>query len=143
MPGERCVLRRQVLEVPGVTHGSAPIPMGVKIGPFIFSSAIMGYDPEARAMPNDPARQTELCFQHLQTLLANAGASSEHVAKMTVYIKDNAMRQHVNEQWLKMFPEERDRPVRHTIVMDLAGGMLVQIEVIAVLSSREEDSIRW
>ncbi|HEY7294765.1 MAG TPA: RidA family protein [Dehalococcoidia bacterium] len=125
--------RRQILEVPGVTHGAAPIPMGVRVGNMIFSSGISGMDPATSTVPPEPARQAELMFQNLRTLLAAGGATPDDVAHMTVFLKDNQHRQALNAEWLKMFPDEHDRPARHTLLYDLAGGMLMQCEVVAVL----------
>jgi enamine deaminase RidA (YjgF/YER057c/UK114 family) len=127
--------RRTVLEVEGVHH-RAPIPMGVEIGGLVFSSGISGQDPSTGEFPPDPARQAELMFQHVRTLLAEAGAGPETLAKMTVFVTDNAYREHVNHEWLKLFPDESDRPARHTFRWDLPDGMLVQCEIVAVLDSR-------
>ena len=124
--------KRQVLEVPGISH-AAPIPMGVKIGNLLFSSAIMGEDPETHALPPEPERQAELVFSNLRTLLDRAGGTPDDIARMTIFLKDLAYRDLVNEQWLKMFPNEDDRPARHALQVDLPRGMLIQVEIIAVL----------
>ena len=124
--------KRQVFEVPGVSH-SAPIPMGVKIGNLLFSSAVMGEDPETHSLPPEPDRQAELVFSNLRTLMTNAGGTTDDIAHMTVFLKDLAYRDHVNNEWLKMFPDEDDRPARHAVQADLPRGMLIQVEIIAVL----------
>ncbi len=124
--------KRQVFEVPGVSH-SAPIPMGVKIGNLLFSSAVMGEDPETHSLPPEPERQAELVFSNLRTLMSNAGGATDDIAHMTVFLKDLAYRDHVNNEWLKMFPDEDDRPARHAVQADLPRGMLIQVEIIAVL----------
>jgi len=129
MPEKR---RRRSLEVAGVSH-SAPIPMGAVVGNMLFSSGIMGQDPKTGKLPADPAQQAELMFLNMKTLVENAGGTLADVGKMTVFIKDNSMRQHVNDNWFKHFPDEHDRPARHIVVLDLPGGMLVQTEIIAVL----------
>ena len=50
-------------------------------------------------------------------------------------IVDNTMRDHVNKEWLTHFPDPHDRPARHTIVQpNLPTGMLVQLEIIAVIN---------
>ncbi len=126
--------KRQTLEVPGVTH-AAPIPMGVRIGGLVFSSAVMGKDPASDTLPADPARQAELMFQNVRTLLAQAGATLDDVAHMTVYVKDNAYREDLNREWLKAFPDEHDRPARHTMLWDLPGGMVIQCELVAVVGA--------
>jgi 2-iminobutanoate/2-iminopropanoate deaminase len=126
--------RRTTLEVPGVTHGGAPIPMGVRIGNLVFSSGIMGKDPADDSLPDDPARQAELMFQNARTLLESAGASLDDVAHVRVFLKDNAYREHLNREWLKAFPDEHDRPARHTLLWDLPGQMLIQCELVAVVT---------
>jgi 2-iminobutanoate/2-iminopropanoate deaminase len=58
------------------------------------------------------------------------------IGKMTVYLRDMQLRHLVNREWLKMFPEEDDRPVRHTMPMaTTAGSALIQVELIAILAS--------
>jgi 2-iminobutanoate/2-iminopropanoate deaminase len=124
--------RRRVLGVPGIEHQN-PIPQAVEIGGLVFSSAIFGEDPETGEIPGDAARQAELAFAHMRTILDQAGAGPEHVAKLTVFLGDDADRTHVNTEWLKMFPDADDRPARHTVRTDLRRGMLVQLEFIAVV----------
>jgi len=124
--------RRRVLGVPGIEHQN-PIPQAVEIGGLVFTSAIFGEDPETGEIPPDPARQAELAFSHLRTILEQAGAGPEAVARLTVYVSDDAHRAHVNREWLRMFPDEDDRPARHTVRTDLRRGMLVQLECIAVV----------
>jgi 2-iminobutanoate/2-iminopropanoate deaminase len=124
--------KRRVLGVPGIEHQN-PIPQAVEIGGLVFTSAIFGEDPETGELPGDPARQAELAFAHLRTILEQAGAGPEAVGKLTVYVSDDAHRQHVNREWLRMFPDEDDRPARHTTRADLRRGMLVQLEAIAVI----------
>jgi 2-iminobutanoate/2-iminopropanoate deaminase len=123
--------KRRVLGVPGIEH-QAPIPQAVEIG-LVFSSAIFGEDPETGELPPDPALQAELVFRHVRTLLEQAGSGPEAVAKMTIYVADDAYREAVNHEWLKMFPDEHDRPARHTVRADLRRGMLVQCELVAVV----------
>ena len=109
--------------------------MGVRLGNLVFSSGIMGKDPADGSFPPDPGRQAELMFEHVRTLLEEAGAGLDDVARMTVYIKDDAYREDLNREWLKAFPDEADRPARHTLVWDLRGGMLLQCELVAVVGS--------
>ena len=124
--------KRRVIEVPGVSH-DAPIPMGVRLGNLVVSSGIAGKDPQTGLLPPDAGRQVELMFQHVRTLMAAAGGSPADIARMTVYVKDIAYREQLNREWLRMFPDEDDRPSRHTLQWDLRGGMLVQCEILAVL----------
>jgi len=128
--------RPRSLEVPGVTHGTAPIPMGARVGNMIFSSGIMGKDPATDKLPPDAASQAKFMFENLRTLLTNGGATLEDVGHVTAFVKDNEQRAALNAEWLKCFPDPHDRPARHTQVADLQGGMLMQIEVIAVVQGK-------
>ena len=125
--------RPRSIEVEGVSHGAAPIPMGARVGNMIFSSGIMGKDPATDKLPEDGPSQSKFMFQNLRTLLKNGGATLEDVAHVTAYVKNNDQRAALNEEWLKCFPDPHDRPARHTQVADLQGGTLMQIEVIAVV----------
>jgi enamine deaminase RidA (YjgF/YER057c/UK114 family) len=120
------------VEIPGLSHG-APIPMGVKIGGMVFSSAISGRDPESGELPDDPDRQAEQLFRNLSTFMKNAGGTPDNIAHMTVFLKDEKHRESINKEWLKMFPDEKDRPARHAVTTDVRGKVLFQIEIIAVL----------
>jgi enamine deaminase RidA (YjgF/YER057c/UK114 family) len=126
--------KREVIEIPGVSHGTAPIPMGAKIGSIVYSSAIMGKNPETNELPLNPEDQCVLIFQNIESFMEQAGGSPENIIRMSVYLKDNDYRSLFNEQWLKMFPDEHDRPARHISLNDeLRNGMVAQVEIIAVL----------
>lgn len=125
---------KRSLEVCGVSHGGAPIPMGARVGNMIFSSGIMGKDPATDTLPMDGAQQVKFAFQNMRELLAAGGASLDHLARMTVFIKDESVRAAINEEWVKCFPDPHDRPARHTLIYDLRGGMLLQLEIIAVIT---------
>ncbi|GAA4336697.1 RidA family protein [Pigmentiphaga soli] len=129
-------MAKRSIEVPGVTHGNMPIPMGARVGNMIFSSGIAGKNPATGELPADPAAQARFAFQNMRTLLANGGATLQDVAKVTVFVKDDSARQFINDEWIKCFPDPHDRPARHTLVLDLRLGMLLQLEVVAVIQPR-------
>jgi 2-iminobutanoate/2-iminopropanoate deaminase len=118
------------IDVPGASH-NAPIPAGARVGPLLCSSGISGKDPVTGLLPTDPLAQVQLAFANLQTLLTAGGAKLSHVVKLTVYIKDNAVRNAINAEWLTLFPDPHDRPARHILVYELQHGMAVQLEVTA------------
>ena len=125
--------KRQVLEIPGLPRGQ-PFSHGVKIGNMIFTSGIDPIDPKTGKAGEGIERQAELVFQNLRTVLEAGGATPSNVAQVTVYMQDTGQRQAVNKQWLEMFPDEHDRPTRKAIQFDFgSGGILVQLQVIAVL----------
>ena len=129
--------RPRSIEVPGVTHGNVPIPMGARVGNMLFSSGIAGKDPATNKVPADAAEQARFAFQNLRTLLENGGATLEDVGHVTVFVKDDSVRDAINAEWVQCFPDPHDRPARHTRVHDLRGGMLLQLEAIAVIQDRD------
>ena len=124
--------KRSVIEIPGLAH-NAPIPMGAKVGNLIFSSAISGRDPETEKLPPDPDEQAEILFQNIRRFMQLAGGTPENIGHMTVFLKDEKYRDSINKAWVKMFPDDHNRPARHAVKIELRGDLLFQIELIAVL----------
>ena len=124
--------RRKSIHINGMEHG-APIPNGAVIGNMIFSSAISGKDAKTGVLSPEADEQAVAMFRNLRLFMEAAGGSPENIAYMKVYLKEEKYRDAVNKAWLDMFPDEHDRPARHSIKADLRGNNLFQIEVIAVL----------
>ncbi|TKC90041.1 RidA family protein [Trinickia terrae] len=121
------------INIPGLDHGSAPIPMGARVGNMIFSSGIMGRHAETGEIPDDAEGQAKLVFSNLRAFLEQAGASLEDVGHVTAFIRDDSVRKALNDQWLVYFPDPDDRPARHTLVHSLPGPLKIQLEIIAVV----------
>ena len=124
--------KRKIIEIPGVHHQN-PIPMGAKIGNVIYSSAISGIEPDSKSPPQDPDKQAEALFRNIQTFMEQAGGTPDDIIRMTVYVKEEHYRDAINKEWLKMFPDEKNRPARHTLKVPVRGEALFQIELVAVL----------
>ena len=124
--------KRRVIEIPGLSQ-RAPIPMGAAIGNIVFSSAISGRDPKTNTLPGDPDKQAEVLFRNIRSFMERAGGTTDDIVRMTVYLKEERYRESINKEWLKMFPDEKDRPARHAIRVDVRGEVLFQIEIIAVI----------
>lgn len=129
------MVTREVVEIPGLGHGANPIPLAVKIGNMLFSGSIMGTDPQTGNTPADAAEQIALAFQNVKRTIEKAGGSTANIAKVEVALKDMAHREIVNQEWVKMFPDEHSRPVRHASRSDLAGALVIQIQITAVFDS--------
>ena len=124
--------KRKSIHIEGMEHG-APIPNGAVIGNMVFSSAISGKDAKTGVISPDPDEQAEAMFRNLRLFMELAGGTLDNIAHMTVFLKEEQLRDSVNKAWSKMFPDEHDRPARHALKADLRGQFLFQIEVIAVL----------
>jgi 2-iminobutanoate/2-iminopropanoate deaminase len=123
--------KRQVIEIPGVKH-TAPIPMAVRYGNMLFTSAIMGVDGQSGRLGTGPDEQARLAFDNLRQVLEQAGMTPDNIVRMTVHLTDHSYREAINTPWLEWFPDEHDRPARHSVLADLPRGFLLQIEVVAI-----------
>lgn len=122
---------RESFDVPPMIHQN-PIPTATRVGNMLFTSVIGGRDPETGQAPDSVEEQAANAFKILAKILEKAGASAGDVAKVTVFLKDNSYRAHVNTAWLAMFPDEHSRPARHAIIDPNLAGQL-QIEAVAVI----------
>jgi 2-iminobutanoate/2-iminopropanoate deaminase len=120
------------IDLPGASH-NAPIPAAARVGNILCSSAIGGKDPVTGQLPPEAGTQVRNAFINLQALLVAGGATLNDVVKLSVTIKDNAVRDAINTEWLACFPDPHDRPARHIVLHDLQHGMWLQIEVVAVI----------
>lgn len=126
--------RRQVIDVPGMGH-RAPISLAVRIDNMVYSSGISGRDTENDAMPEDAAGQAEMMFKNVAKVMELAGGTPDDIIYMQIRTKDRGDRKFIDPHWLAMFPDEHDRPARHTEETELGGGMLMQCQIVAVLPS--------
>ena len=121
------------IDVPGLAH-NAPIPVGARVANVLCSSAIAGKDPATGKLAAAPADQVSLAFENLKRFLEAGGATLADVVRLTVYIKDDSVREHINPHWLAFWPDPDERPARHIVVHDLQHGMALQLETLAVIA---------
>jgi 2-iminobutanoate/2-iminopropanoate deaminase len=127
---------RQSINIEGFDHGPQPIPAACRVGNIVATGGIYGLDPRTRAIPDAVAEQTILMFDNLKAILGAAGSGLDQVVKMTVWVKNPAARQALNDQWLLAFPDPASRPARHTVQNDyLPANMLIQCDALAVSQS--------
>lgn len=124
--------KREVLHVKGSNHQN-PIPTAIKIGNMVYTSAIIGSDPETGEMPESVEEEVANLFHYLREIMRLAGGTTDDIAHLSVLLTDREYKKVVNGEWLKMFPDENNRPTRHSTVQDLREGLRVQIEMTAVL----------
>jgi enamine deaminase RidA (YjgF/YER057c/UK114 family) len=124
--------KREVLHVKGSNHQN-PIPTAVKIGNMVYTSAIIGSDPETGQMPENVEEEVANLFHYMREIMELAGGTTDDIAHLSVSLTDREYKKVINVEWLKMFPNEDDRPARHSTVQKLREGLRVQIEMTAVL----------
>jgi len=73
-------------------------------------------------------------FASIECIVRAAGGTPEDIIKVTIWMKDRTLRQAVNTEWLRMFPDPQSRPARHTMNAPLDGEKLIECSFIAVLN---------
>jgi len=128
---------RKSIEVEGLHHGGAPIPQASVIGNLLASGNISPIDPQTGGVPDEVQAQVELVFANLGRVLVAAGGSPADVIKCTVHVRDKGIRPLIDQQWTAMFPDASSRPARHIVAEDLANGLDIQLDILAVLGDAQ------
>lgn len=129
--------KRRSIEVAGLKHVN-PIPNGCRIGPFLMTGVILGKDPATGQVPQEITAQCKLLFENVRRILDAAGAAPEDVIKLNFWVTDKALREHINKEWVAMFPDPHSRPARHTFTdADQPSGARISCDVTAVIGSAE------
>ena len=127
---------RRSVEVAGLEHVH-PIPNACRIGPILMTGGIYGKDPATGKLASDIEGQCRFLFVNIRRVLEAGGATPEDVIKIHIWIKDKSWRDHLNREWLAMFPDPHSRPTRHTFTdTDQPYGALISCEVTAVMGEK-------
>ena len=125
--------KRRSIDIPDLPMHKNPFPTVVRIKDMIFSSAISGMGRGDAGLPEDAMDQIRNAFKNMKDLVEDAGGTTDDIAAVKVFLADIDMRPMVNEEWVKMFPDAHDRPVRHTIAGPLQSTYVIQMEFTAVV----------
>jgi 2-iminobutanoate/2-iminopropanoate deaminase len=124
--------KRQSVNFASFRHQN-PIPNASRIGNVMMSSVISGVDPGTRNLPADLARQITNVFTHIRNAVEAAGGSPNDIIKINFWMKEPATgRGALNDEWVKMFPDEASRPARHTLALGADSNALVTCDFTAV-----------
>jgi 2-iminobutanoate/2-iminopropanoate deaminase len=124
-------MRQHSIHLAGVSH-NAPIPLAARVGPILATGGVSGIDPSTGKVAEGADAQAKFAFQNMGNILKEAGMDWGDVAKLTVFLLDEAHRAAINKYWLEVYPDEHHRPARHSLVQNLRGGVLLQLECLAV-----------
>jgi 2-iminobutanoate/2-iminopropanoate deaminase len=92
--------RRKLLSVPGVVHTN-PIPLGVAIGDYLFSSRVLPHDPATEKPAPDAENQTAQVFSNTTELLKAGGFSWRDVTQGRAFVAETAFGPMVDGAWRK------------------------------------------
>ena len=126
-------MKRRSIHIEGFAHKN-PIPAACRLGNMLMTGIITGMDPATGKVAPTLEAQCTFMFQHVRTIMANAGGSTDDIIKMSVWIVDRSKRDALNAEWTKMFPDAASRPARHTSQAALEGGQLINCDITAVFA---------
>jgi len=124
--------------VAGAPEAIGPYCHAVTVGNLLFCSGQTPLDPQTMQLVGDNIQdQTTQVLKNLSIVLSGLGLSLQNVVKTTVYLKDMADFQGMNEVYAEMFGLQR--PSRTTIaVKQNPLDALVEIECIAEITDEHE-----
>jgi 2-iminobutanoate/2-iminopropanoate deaminase len=121
----------EILTVENAPKAIGPYAHAIRSGSFVFCSGQTPLDPETMEISGTTIEeQTERALQNLAVVLEGVGLSLKSIVKTTVYLKDMADFQGMNQVYSRMFG--RHTPARTTIaVKQNPLDARVEIECIA------------
>ena len=118
-----------------ITTANAPssplYSQGVKAGPHVLVSGIVGIDPNTGRLAGDTINdQTRQAMTNCQAILQAGGASLEDVIEVGILLADPADFAGLNEEYARWFPA--DPPTRYVAKLGVElPGLLVSIRMTA------------
>lgn len=124
---------REAVRTDKAPRAIGPYSQAVRMGNLLFCSGQIPLDPATGDLvTGDIAAQTRQVFANLGAVLAEAGATFEHVARSTVYLADMKDFPAMNEVYATFFAAPA--PARSTIeAAGLPKNARIEIDIIAVL----------
>jgi 2-iminobutanoate/2-iminopropanoate deaminase len=120
-----------------ITTENAPKPVAAfaqasRKGNILQVAGQVAFDPATGAIVGESVtEQTRQTFKNLEAVLAAAGSSFGDVVMVRVYLTDTGHFGEFNETYNALLTEPY--PARTTVYVGLPAGLLVEIDVLAVL----------
>jgi 2-iminobutanoate/2-iminopropanoate deaminase len=113
---------------------SSPLySQGVKAGPFLFVSGMVGIDPNTGKLAGTTIQeQTRQALTNCEAVLTAAGASLSHVVEVGVLLTNPDNFNGLNEEYARWFPTEPPARYVTKLGVDLPG-LLVSIRMTAFI----------
>jgi 2-iminobutanoate/2-iminopropanoate deaminase len=125
--------QRQIIQVDGLAHRD-PLPNGVRLGDYVFSSVIVPQDLVTTKMVEGPEAQTDKCFDNMRVFMEKAGGGVEDVVLQWVYLSDFNYQSYMVDVYLKAWPVVGYQAARKTFRYPMNGQ--IQLQVIGRIGGR-------
>lgn len=132
-------MKPQPVTLPGKA-GATPLPLSMAMiaDNLVFTSGLVGWDPETRATLPSIEAQTTQTLENLKAVLEAASTSLEYVVKTNVYLANIQDFDAMNQVYRRYFPD--NPPARTTVGVKLVReDLLVEMEMVALLPDRSHE----
>ncbi len=117
---------RQIIQVEGLAHRD-PLPNGVRIGDYVFSSVIVPQDLATAKTVEGPERQTDQCFDNMRVFMEQAGGGVNDIVLQWVYLSDFNYQSYMVDVYLKAWPVGGYQAARKTFRYPMNGQIQLQV----------------
>jgi reactive intermediate/imine deaminase len=125
---------RQAIQTADAPAAIGPYSQAIRAGDTLYLSGQIGLDPSTMKMVEGIEAQAHQVFHNLRAVAAAAGATLDHVTKLSILLVDLADFAKVNEIMATYF--NAPYPARSTYqVAALPRGGRIEVEAIAALSA--------
>jgi reactive intermediate/imine deaminase len=100
-------------------------------GPLVFTAGQVAFGPDDTLVGGGVEAQTRQVLDNVERCLASAGCGMDDVFKVTAFLNDLADFEAYDRVYEQRFAAPY--PARSTVGAQLADGLLVEIEAVAVL----------
>lgn len=122
--------------VPSTAGMNLPIGTAAEVGDLVYLSGFVHLDPANPDIPFEEAATKTIGI--IEGVLGDLGLSLDHVFKVSAFLGDWAN----FPAWNALFAEKFSvpRPLRTTVVLSLAAGAQIEVEVIATKTTRADSA---
>ena len=126
-------MNKKVIQTEKAPKAIGPYSQAIQAGNFLFLSGQIPLDPKTgELVKGDIRKQTQQVLENIKGILESQGLGMENVVKSTIFLKDIANFNQVNEVYATYFPSSP--PARSTIeVTKLPRNADIEIEAIALI----------
>lgn len=120
---------KTAIDVSKVAVPKGPYSIALQMNDLIFIAGRTARDANGVIVAPDLQSQARYLIELLDNLLQAANSDLSHLLKITVYLSDISTIGQFNDVYRQLIPDPK--PVRTTVGVSLAPGILVEIDAIA------------
>ena len=126
-------MNKRVIQTEKAPKAIGPYSQAIQAGNFLFLSGQIPLDPKTgELVKGDIRKQTQQVLENIKGVLESQKLGMENVVKATIFLKDIANFNQVNEVYATYFPSSP--PARSTVqVAKLPKDADIEIEAIALI----------